>query len=172
MRKRAHIFGRWRFAGAREVSLPDEKRLSVLLKGGSREVLSSVKQRFKISPSDPQRLVHGRLDLERQKQKEWRVKSSEAGKKSGKVRREKKLNNEPTLNSGLGLVKPKVNSSSSSSSSSSSIPIKKEQKQKPTVEATPQTEGERVKQTKTALIKSRHDAFKDAIKKYWAGQES
>ena len=151
----------------REGSIPaDEKRLSVLLKGGSREVLSSVKQRFKISPSDPQRLVHGRLDLERQKQKEWRVKSSEAGKKTGKVRREKKLNNEPTLNSGLGLVKPKVNSSSSSSSSS--IPIKKEQKQKPTVEATPQTEGERVKQTKTALIKSRHDAFKEAIKKYWA----
>jgi hypothetical protein len=88
------------------------------LKGGSREVLAVVKQRFKISPSDPQRLVHGRLDLERKKQKEWREKSSEAGKKSGKIRREKKLHTEPTLNSGSDLVEPKANSSSSSSFSS------------------------------------------------------
>ena len=103
----------------REGSIPaDEKRLSVLLKGGSREVLAAVKQRFKISPSDSQRLVHGRLDLERKKQKEWREKSSEAGKKSGKIRREKKLHTEPTLNSGSDLVEPKANSSSSSSSSS------------------------------------------------------
>jgi hypothetical protein len=71
-------------------------------------------------------LVHGRLDLERKKQKEWREKSSEAGKKSGKIRREKKLHTEPTLNSGSDLVEPKANSSSSSSSSSSSTTTDKE----------------------------------------------
>jgi uncharacterized protein YdaU (DUF1376 family) len=117
----------------REGSIPaDEKRLSVLLKGGSRDVLAAVKQRFKISPSDPQRLVHGRLDLERKKQKEWREKSSEAGKKSGKIRREKKLHNEPTLNSGSYLVEPKANSTSSSlfSSSFSSPTTEKTKKQK------------------------------------------
>jgi len=71
-------------------------------------------------------LVHGRLDLERKKQKEWREKSSEAGKKSGKIRREKKLHTEPTLNSGSDLVEPKANFSSSSSSSSSSTTTDKE----------------------------------------------
>ena len=119
----------------REGSIPaDEKRLSVLLKGGSREVLAAVKQRFKISPSDSQRLVHGRLDLERKKQKEWREKSSEAGKKSGKVRREKKLSTKPTFTSGSDLVEPRTNSASSSlfssSSSSSSSTTEKAKKQK------------------------------------------
>jgi len=63
-------------------------------------------------------------------------------------------------------VKQNLTPSSSSSSASS---IKKEQKQKPSLKPTA-PEVDKVKVTKTALVQSRHDAFKDAIKKYWAGK--
>jgi len=141
----------------REGSIPaDEKRLSVLLKGGSTEVLVAVKQRFKISPFDSQRLVHGRLDLERKKQKEWREKSSEAGKKSGKVRRDKKLNSEPTFNSGLDLVEPKANSSSSSLFSSSSSSPTTEKPKKQNTSSKPKKEPD-----------PRHTPFKKLLAEYW-----
>ncbi len=49
---------------------------------------------------------------------------------------------------------------------------KKEQKQIPSAKDKPSqgSDGEKIKQTKAALVQSRHDAFKDAIKKYWAGK--
>lgn len=122
----------------REGSIPaDQKRLSLLLKGASREVLATITLRFKPHPSDPQRLIHGRLDSERQKQQDWREKSSEAGIKSGKVRREKKSQAKPEIEVGSNMVdsvvEPDTNSSSSSSSSSS--PSNERQKQKPSAKS-------------------------------------
>jgi uncharacterized protein YdaU (DUF1376 family) len=108
----------------REGSLPsDDVRLSRLLKGCTPEALTTVKGCFRISSNDPSRLIHLRLDAERKKQTEWKRKSSEAGKKSGKVRRAKKFYTEPTFNQpsdvGCDLVEPKTNSSFASSSSMS-----------------------------------------------------
>lgn len=102
----------------REGSIPaDRKRLSALLKGAPESVLAAIEPRFTFGSTNNERLVHLRLDAERAKQAEWKQKSSEAGKKSAKLRQEKKMQVEPTLKNGSTLVQPKVNSSSSSSSS-------------------------------------------------------
>jgi hypothetical protein len=101
---------------------------------------------------DSQRLVHGRLDLERQKQKDWREKSSQAGKKSGKVRREKSLQAEPTLDFGSSLGEPKMNSSSSSTSSSTSTEKTKKQKTSSKPKNVPDP---------------RHTPFREMLGKYW-----
>jgi uncharacterized protein YdaU (DUF1376 family) len=112
----------------REGSLPsDPVLLSRLLKNASLEVVQTVVQRFrKIETENGTRLVHGRLEKERRKQSEWRRKSSEGGKLSGKLRREKKLQAEANVKGGSFLseanstkcFEPNGNSSSLSLSSS------------------------------------------------------
>jgi hypothetical protein len=84
---------------------------------------------------------------------------TEAGSKGGN----------PTLLNQNKTTPVKQNPTPSSSSSSSSTTAEKEQKQKPSPKPTA-PEVDKVKATKTALIQSRHDAFKDAIKKYWVGK--
>lgn len=76
----------------REGSIPaDPMRLSALLKGASTTVVRVVQGRFNQHPTDPTRMVHGRLEQEREKQRLWREKSSEGGKKSGESRQNKVL---------------------------------------------------------------------------------
>lgn len=83
----------------REGSIPaDPARLSPLLKGARMEVVRVVKGCFKQSPTDASRLIHPRLDFEREKQREWREKSRLGGKKSGESRRMNGLRGEPPLN--------------------------------------------------------------------------
>ena len=113
----------------REGSIPaDDGRLSRLLKGASNQTLRVVRHCFNQMATDPTRLVHPRLEIEREKQRLWREKSAAAGRKSGKVRRIKKFSTEPTFVNGLNQMatkpEPNTNSSSSSSSSSSSKDLK------------------------------------------------
>jgi uncharacterized protein YdaU (DUF1376 family) len=71
----------------RELSIPaDEERLSRLCKGASIEVIRVVVKCFNQSPTEPDRLIHPRLEEEREKQRRWRQKSSEGGKKSAEKR--------------------------------------------------------------------------------------
>jgi len=71
----------------REGSIPaDLGKLSRLSKGASEDVLRVVVGCFTEHPSDPARLLHKRLEAEREKQREWREKSSEGGKKSASKR--------------------------------------------------------------------------------------
>jgi uncharacterized protein YdaU (DUF1376 family) len=83
----------------REGSIPaDPELLSRLLKNAPADVVRTVVRRFdKIETPIGTRLIHSRLELERRKQKNWLRKSQEAGVKSGKVRRAKKLDAEPTF---------------------------------------------------------------------------
>jgi uncharacterized protein YdaU (DUF1376 family) len=106
----------------REGSIPaDNETLARLLKGASNQTLTVVRKRFNQCSTNADRLVHSRLEAERKKQAGWREKSSIAGKRSGNVRRNKKLQTEPTFNQPStnlhDLVEPNANSSSSSSSS-------------------------------------------------------
>jgi uncharacterized protein YdaU (DUF1376 family) len=80
----------------REGSIPaDDDHLSRLLKGASTTVLRVVRECFNQSPTDPLRLVHRRLEKEREKQKVWREKSAEGGRKSGESKRMNNLQKEP-----------------------------------------------------------------------------
>ena len=74
--------------------------------------LKVVRECFKQMPGDANRLIHPRLELEREKQRAWREKSAKAGKASGKARREKKLDAEPTSNQRSKGVEPQASSSS------------------------------------------------------------
>lgn len=71
----------------REGSIPaDEDRLGILLKGAPTTVVRVVKRCFKQSSQDGERLVHPRLEQEREKQRVWREKSAKGGAKSAEVR--------------------------------------------------------------------------------------
>jgi uncharacterized protein YdaU (DUF1376 family) len=151
-------------------SIPsDLDKLSRLCKGAPTVVLKAVVEAcFKPHPSLPDRLIYPNHEIQKEKQAEWRLKSAEAGKKSAKVRKEKKNNAEstnqppslvePTINQPSTLVEPpfepNANSSFSSLSlSSSSTSIPKKQKQLPSRdkrEADP-----------------RHQGFRIALQAYW-----
>jgi len=107
--------------GAEDCGLPDDdQKLAILsrlgegwLNGGS----SVVRQCFF---SEGGRIYNARLLEERKKQKEWKEKSAAGGRKSGKVRRDKKLAGAKGGSEMVGTKRePNTNSSSSSSSSSS-----------------------------------------------------
>lgn len=71
----------------REGSIPaDEKSLRALCKGGITTLMTVVTQCFQPDPNHPGRLIHKRLEEERQKQMVWREKSSAGGKKSAAKR--------------------------------------------------------------------------------------
>jgi uncharacterized protein YdaU (DUF1376 family) len=93
-------------------------------KGCSIEVATIVQRSFNEDPTDGDRLVHDRLDIERNKQNERREQASMAGKKSGKLRAEKANQNKTPAktdetNDRSTTVQLNGNTSSSSSSSSS-----------------------------------------------------
>lgn len=114
----------------REGSIPaDAEMLSRLCKGASTTSIRVVTSCFKQCPTDPLRLVHKRLESEAAKQREWRDKSSNGGRRSAEKRwgTRSDVNSADTGKSAVTtpistptpLVQPNCNSSSSSSSSSS-----------------------------------------------------
>jgi hypothetical protein len=71
----------------REGSIPSSPELlSRLCKGASTTVIGVVIACFKQHPNDPNRLIHGRLEIERAKQESWKKKSSDGGKKGADIR--------------------------------------------------------------------------------------
>src|SRR5260221_33380 len=71
----------------REGSLSnDDEKLSLLCKGGSTINVSLVKKYFVPMPENSLELVHPRLEIEREKQRLWKEKSSLGGRKSAKQR--------------------------------------------------------------------------------------
>jgi uncharacterized protein YdaU (DUF1376 family) len=107
-------------------SIPaDSERCARLAgKGCSIEVVTTVQRSFNEDPADPERLVHDRLDIERNKQNERREQASMAGRLSGKSRAEKANQNKnpaktPQSNGRSTDVQLNGNTSSSSSSSTS-----------------------------------------------------
>ena len=108
-------------------------------KGCSTETATNVQRAFNEHPTDSERLVHDRLDFEREKQARRREQASEAGKKSGESRAasragiRKNTGRKKPLNVRSTDVQRNINTSSSSSSSSSSsenkIEISREQSQ-------------------------------------------
>jgi uncharacterized protein YdaU (DUF1376 family) len=108
-------------------SIPaDPERCAKLAgKGCSIETATNVQRSFNEHPTDAQRLVHDRLELERERQQTRREQASEAGKKSAARRAKTPKTPAKTrdLNDRSTDVQRKVNTSSSSSSSSSSVYI-------------------------------------------------
>jgi len=100
-------------------SIPaDLERCARLLgKGASTTLVTVVQAMFQPCPNDSTKLVHDRLEKERQKQASWREKSAEGGRKSA----QKRAILPGKLKGGSRVVEPphqpKGNSSSSSSSS-------------------------------------------------------
>jgi uncharacterized protein YdaU (DUF1376 family) len=98
----------------REGSIPsDVNLLSILCKGGSTEAIRVVAERFNQHPTKADRLVHQRLEAEREKQERWREKSAEGGKISAAKRKARVVQPKPNR-----PAQPKGNSASSFSSSS------------------------------------------------------
>ncbi len=97
-------------------SIPaDPERCARLIgKGCSVETAAVVQRLFNGPSANVERLVHKRLEKEREKQRLFREKASAAGKKSGKARAAK-LIQEQGSNERSTNVQPKLNSSSSSS---------------------------------------------------------
>lgn len=97
-------------------SIPaDPERCARLIgKGCSVETARFVQRSFNVCSTDVQRLVHKRLEKEREKQRLFREKASAAGKKSGKARAAKSIQ-EQSSNGRSTNVQLKPNSSSSSS---------------------------------------------------------
>lgn len=74
----------------REGSIPDnDEALSRLCKGGSKMVLTVVRKCFQPNPNHPYTLIHPRLEIERAKQAEWKLKSSIGGTTSAAMRKNK-----------------------------------------------------------------------------------
>lgn len=122
----------------REGSIPGEKgALSRLCKGASEMVISTVLERFTCAPNSG-RLIHARLEVEREKQSEWREKSAKGGRAGAhKPKKREKKDSEKG-----GATKPQAgrlnqmpsaplepNGNSSSASSSASATTKKEKKE-------------------------------------------
>ena len=100
----------------------DDEQLAILsrlgegwFKGGS----TVVRKCFNQHPTKEGFLTNPRLEKEREKQKEWREKSAEGGKKSAAIRAKNKLKGGSTTVS--RVVQPNANIMSSSSSSSNDI---------------------------------------------------
>jgi uncharacterized protein YdaU (DUF1376 family) len=75
---------------------------------------------------EPGRLIHPRLERERQKQLEFKRRQSENGRKGGRPHKPNETQNNPTLSSGLTQTEPKESSSSLSSSSFASSDFSQE----------------------------------------------
>jgi len=96
-------------------------------KGCSVETATVVQRSFNEHPTDPQRLVHDRLDIERENQRKRREQAAEAGKESAKRRKAPQnvpssLPEAPNVsNDRSTTVQQNVNPSSSSSSSHVSL---------------------------------------------------
>lgn len=109
----------------REGTLPSDPVLlrRLIGKDCSEDTARVVAKCFTLHPNDPSRVVHFRLEEEREKQAEWSLKSSEGGKKSAQIRGEKakaRILSEPCeVKGGCEMVstnaQPNVNIASTSS---------------------------------------------------------
>lgn len=106
-------------------SIPSDLELLARLvgKGASTTLLSNIVPMFNQDPKDPTKLRHERLDKEREKQRLWREKSSEGGKKSADFRASQKRESKGASTTVDTNAQPKVNSSSSSSSIHTPTPL-------------------------------------------------
>ncbi len=109
----------------REGSIPaDAEACAALCKGGSTTAIRVVQARFNQHPETADRLVHPRLEAERQKNREWRAKSAEGGRRSAQKRQQKsavsRVVQPPYQPKTNRAVEPTGNTSSAFSSSSSS----------------------------------------------------
>lgn len=85
----------------REGSIPsDTEKLQRLLKGASTTVVRVVKECFNQHPTDIGRMVHPRLEREREKQRLWKEKSSDGGKKSAELKKISNLQSFPKIKGG------------------------------------------------------------------------
>lgn len=94
------------------------KRCAVLIGKGATEMLARVVQGwFNQHPDDAEKMIHLRLEAERQKQLKWREKSAEGGRKSASKRGSNRVNGHSENGSRVveEWLQPKGNSSSSSS---------------------------------------------------------
>ena len=84
----------------------DPRKLSkVIGKGCSAKLASDIIHLFIVDPSDSSRLIHDRLEVEREKQIQFHEKQSENGKRGGRPKR--KPNESQTKPNPLEWVKPK-----------------------------------------------------------------
>ena len=110
-----------------EGSIPaDQDSLAKLCKWCPADAIAVVAQLFQQSPNDQMRLVHKRLDEEREAQREYREQRSLAGKKSGEVRAKalksrEKVTDVPTAVQQVLDTSSTLQSSSSSSTSASQL---------------------------------------------------
>jgi len=106
----------------RHGSIPaDPKRLAKLIgKGCTISVATMVASMFLPCAEDSTQLVHDRLDSEREKQRDWRKKSSEGGKKSAASRAKAKAAQVDEGCLANGSTKRRTRRSSSASSTSTS----------------------------------------------------
>lgn len=104
----------------REGSIPaDSKKCALLVgKGITEETVRVVQGWFNQHPTDSTKLVHKRLEREREKQRIWSEKSADGGRKSAQMRKKSRLIKGGSTTLG---AKPQPNGNSSSSFSSSNI---------------------------------------------------
>lgn len=111
----------------REGSIPSEISKIAKLCGEDGTVMAqlwvAISSCFGIAIDDPSKLVHPRLEKERQKQEEHRKERSESGLKGANSRWNKDLQKDGSAN-GSAIKQPMAKNGSSSSSSSSSSSIK------------------------------------------------
>lgn len=94
------------------------QKCAVLIGKGATEMLARVVQGwFKQHPTDASKLVHERMERDREKQASWRAKSSEGGKKSAEKRAANRVKMVATKSPEMveDWLEPKPNSSSSTS---------------------------------------------------------
>lgn len=99
-----------------EGSIPNDPEACARLigKGASTTLATKLLPRFTKDANDPSRLVHARLEKEREKQRAWSEKSKLGGKKSGESRKKAS-----EMKGGSCLVEPPYEPNGNSSSSSS-----------------------------------------------------
>jgi uncharacterized protein YdaU (DUF1376 family) len=83
---------------------------------------------FRSNKDTPSRLIHPRLEREREKQADFKKRQSDNGKKGGRPHKPVESQNNPSLSSGLTQTEPKKSSASSSSTPSASSSADSSQK--------------------------------------------
>lgn len=85
----------------------DEKKLSILIgKGCTPKIAGEVKEMFEVDPEDSSKLIHARLNKEREKQKEFSAKQSGNGSLGGRPRKSEPIktdNPNESQEKGLGF---------------------------------------------------------------------
>jgi uncharacterized protein YdaU (DUF1376 family) len=129
----------------REGSIPaDINALSMLCKGASTNDIKMVAIRFKQCSTDGSRLVHPRLEVEREKQQDWREKSAKGGRASAHKRKKPKEiipQQGGATNSQAARLNQRATLQSSSSSSTSLTTEEKERQQQDVPRASRSADG-------------------------------